>query len=103
MYQLISEENKESEESTKALEPEHVLNSPMVPEVSTREPYPSISVNTSSTNAINRGQRSLTSPHFVPTNKVPINPMAGIEIKLPIFNGNGLEDQEKHWFLCDIV
>ena len=102
VYQLISEENKESEESTKALEPEHVLNSPMVPEVRTREPYPSISVNTSSTNAVNRGQGSLTSPHFVPTihavNTVPVNPMAGTDIKFPIFNGNGLEDPEQHYF-----
>ena len=31
VYQLISEENKESEESTKALEPEHVLNSRWYP------------------------------------------------------------------------
>ena len=29
--------------------------------------------------------------------------MAGSDIKLPIFNGNGLEDPEKHWFLCEVV
>ena len=61
----------------------------------------------SSTNAVNSGQGSLTSPHFVPTvpafNTVLINPMDGIDIKLPIFNGNGLEDLEQHWLLCNNV
>ena len=29
--------------------------------------------------------------------------MAEDDMKLPIFNGNGLEDAEQHWFLCDAV
>ena len=29
--------------------------------------------------------------------------MDGNDIKLPIFNGNGLEDPEQHWFLCEVV
>ena len=29
--------------------------------------------------------------------------MDGIEIKLPIFNGNGMEDPKKHWFLFDVI
>ena len=29
--------------------------------------------------------------------------MVGNDIKLPIFNGNGLEDPEQHWFLCEAV
>ena len=29
--------------------------------------------------------------------------MAGDNIKLPIFNGNGLEDLEQYWFLCEAV
>ena len=29
--------------------------------------------------------------------------MARADIKLPIFNGNGLEDPKKHWFLCEVV
>ena len=61
----------------------------------------------SSTNDVNRIQGIMTSPHFVPTitvvNTVPINPMAGNDIKLPIFNGNGMEDPEQHWFLCDAI
>ena len=27
--------------------------------------------------------------------------MAENDIKLPIFNGNVLEDLEQHWFLCE--
>ena len=29
--------------------------------------------------------------------------MAGADIKLPIFNGNGLEDPKQHWFLCEVL
>ena len=29
--------------------------------------------------------------------------MVGNDIKFPIFNGNGLEDPGKHWFLCEVV
>ena len=29
--------------------------------------------------------------------------MAEANIKLPIFNGNGLEDLEQHWFLCEAI
>ena len=25
------------------------------------------------------------------------------DIKLPIINGNGLEDPKQHWFLCEVV
>ena len=31
------------------------------------------------------------------------NPMAAINIQLPKFNGNGMEDPEQHWFLCEVV
>jgi len=29
--------------------------------------------------------------------------MAGGEMKLPLFHGNGLEDPQQHWFLCEVV
>ena len=29
--------------------------------------------------------------------------MAGTDIKFLMFNGNGLEDPEQHWFLCESV
>ena len=29
--------------------------------------------------------------------------MAGNDIKFPKFNGNGLEDPEQHWFVCEAV
>ena len=85
---------------------EHAYNSPTTPntllEVRSRDLSPSTSVNMSITNTINRGQGIPTIPNFVPT--VPLaNTMAGADIKLPIFNGNGLEYPDKHCFLCDDV
>ena len=29
--------------------------------------------------------------------------MAGDDVKLPIFHGNGTEDLEQYWFLCEAV
>ena len=29
--------------------------------------------------------------------------MAGVDIQLPTFNGNGAEDPEQHWFICEVV
>ena len=29
--------------------------------------------------------------------------MATTDVGLPTFNGNGMEDPEQHWFLCDAV
>ena len=31
------------------------------------------------------------------------NSMAGADIQLPIFNGNGTEDPKQHWFLCEAI
>ena len=42
-----------------------------------------------------------------PLNPLPENPntnsMAGADIRLPTFNGNGAKDPEKNWFLCEAV
>ena len=29
--------------------------------------------------------------------------MAGDEMKLPIINGNGTDDREQYWFLCEVI
>ena len=29
--------------------------------------------------------------------------MMGTDLRLPTFNGNGTEDPEKHWFLCEVL
>ena len=29
--------------------------------------------------------------------------MAGYEMKMLIFNGNGTDDQEQYWFLCEAI
>ena len=61
----------------------------------------------SSTNDVNSGKGSMNSQNFLPTtpafNTTVVNPKARTNIKLPIFNGNGLEDPEKHWLMCDDV
>ena len=93
-YQLISEGDEESEESTEDPKQERAYNSPTVPEVRSRDLSLSISINMTSTNAVNSGQGSPTSPNFLPTiqlvNITSINPMPRTNIKLPILNGNGL-------------
>ena len=42
-----------------------------------------------------------------PLNFVPKNPdansMATMDVRLPTFNGNGMEDLEQHWFLCEAI
>ena len=91
---------------TEAPEQEHGYNSPTTPhillEVRSRDLSLINSVNTSNTNTINSVQGSSTSQNFVST--IPaVNTMAGADIKLPIFNGNGLEDREIHWFLSEAV
>ena len=48
------------------------------------------SINTSTTNTVNHEQGSPTSPNFV-LSVPPTNTMARPDIKLPIFNGHGLE------------
>ena len=72
------------------------------PKVISRDLSPSVFVNTSSTNAINCRQGSLASQKFV-SNVPTVNTMAGSDIKLPIFNGNGLKDLEKNWFLYEVI
>ena len=37
------------------------------------------------------------------SNKYDTNTMAGADIQLPTFNGNGAEDPEQHWFIYEVV
>ena len=105
-YQLILEGDEESEESTEALERERAYNSPTTlntsPDVRSRYLSPTNSINTSITNVVNSEQGSMTSQNFV-SNVPTTNKMDGDEIKLPIFNENGLEYPKQHWFLCEVV
>ena len=101
-YQPISEGEEESEESTKALEQECAYKFPTLPKIILQGISPSDSINTSTTNTVNHEQGSPTSPNFV-SNVPTTNTMLGAHIKLPIFNGKGLEDLEQHWLLCEFV
>ena len=71
-------------------------------EVRSRKSSPSGFVNTSNNNFGNSGKWIPYSHTFYPA--VPrTNIMARNDIKLSIFNGNGLEYPEKHWFLCEVL
>ena len=101
-YQPIPK-REEEEETT---DPEYKYDTPMTPrtslEVRSKKSSPSRFVNTSNTNCGNNGQGSLTSQKIcliVPRTNI----MAGNDIKLLIFNENGLEYLEQHWFLCEVV
>ena len=68
------------------------------PKVISRNTSSSCFSNQTNNNSGNRKHGTPTSGIFnlvVPR----VNIMVGNDIKLPIFNGNGLEDPEKHWFL----
>ena len=47
--------------------------------------------------------------HITPTRKIynlgvpRVHRMVWNDINMPIFNGNGLEDPQQHWFLCEVV
>ena len=51
---------------------------------------------------MNSGQGSSSSQNFV-LNVPLVNKVDGTEIKLPIFNRNGLEDPKQHWFICEFL
>ena len=91
-YQAIS---KREEEEAEAPDIEYEYGTPTTPcrymEVISRNSSPSGFVNTTNNNRGNNRQGSLGSQTFFP-NVPGVNIMARNDIKLPIFNGNGLED-----------
>ena len=68
------------------------------PEVRSRNSSPSGFVNKSNNSHGNSG-RGIPTIQIVPR----MNRITRNDIKLPIFNGNGLEDLEQHWFLCKAI
>ena len=105
-YYVIFEEEEESKELVETQIPDHEYGTPAIPhtspEVVFRNMFPSRLVNLNSTNTVNSGQGSLTTQKHSPS-VLGSNIMPRIDIKLPIFNGNGLKDPEQHWFLCEVV
>ena len=98
-YQPIS---KREEEQEQAIDPEYEYDTPTTlptsPKVRDRNSSSSGFFNQSNSSGENNIQR-------IPTSRVVprTNIMVRNDIKLPIFNENGLEDPEKHWFLCEVV
>ena len=101
-YKPIS---KREEEEAEAPDPEYEYGTLTTPCTSPQVRYinssPSGFVNTTNNNSGNSGQGSPTSQTFCPS-ITGVNIMAGNDIKLPIFNGNGLEDPKHHWFICEV-
>ena len=72
------------------------------PKVRSRNTSPGGFVNNNNYNYGNGSQGIPTSGKFNST--IPIlNRMDINDIQLSIFNGNGLEDPERNWFLCKVV
>ena len=102
-YQPISKREEEEEE---APNPEYEYGTPTTLHTSlkvrSRNSSHSGFSNISNNNCGNSGQGSPFSQTSYPI--VPrTNIMAGNDIKLPIFNGNGLEYPKQHWFLCEAM
>ena len=90
-YQLIFEEEEESEELAETPNPKHKYDTSTTlrtsPKVRSIKSSPSSVVNTSSTNTMNSGQGSLNIHIFFPSVS-GANIMTGTDIKLSTFNGN---------------
>ena len=59
-------------------------------------------MNTSSTSAATSAQGIPPSLNCS-LNTSNANSMAGEDIRLPTFNGNGVEDPDQHWFFSEVV
>ena len=59
-------------------------------------------VNTDSASTANSVQEG-TPPLNYSSDNPEANSMVGHDIRLPTFNGNGPEDPEQYWFLCEVV
>ena len=72
------------------------------PEVRSRSLSPERVVHTDSASTMNTAQGIPPSVIYSLDN-TDAKSMAGEDIRLPTFNGNGAEDPEQHWFLCEAV
>ena len=73
-----------------------------MPEVRSRASYPKRVVNIDSASIATSMQEG-TPPLNYSSDNHDANSMVGHDIRLPTFNGNGVEDLEQHWFLCEVV
>ena len=102
-YNLISEGPKYFEDSEETSGSEHNYITPAIsPEARSRVSSPERTGNTDSASPGTSAQEGTP-----PLNPVPEEPhansMAATDVRLPTFNGNGMEDPKQHWFLCDVV
>ena len=102
-YNTISEGEEESEESVETPKSEHNYTMLLASlEVIYRTSSPTRIVDTRSTS-------SATSAQGIPPslncslNNPDTDSMASTNIRLLALNGNGVEDTEQHWFLCEAI
>ena len=101
-YQLIFEEEKE-EEAPYPNQDYNILVTPRTsPDVRSRNTSPNGFANQTDNNSGNNSKVTPIGGIFNSTIR-RVNKMVGNDLKLPIFNKNGLEKPEKHWFLCEVV
>ena len=93
-YSLIYEGAEESEDTVETPRSWHNYITPGVsPEVRSRASSPERVVNTNSASTTTNAQESIPPLDHLLDN-LDNNAMAGVDIWLPIFNGNGAEDPE---------
>ena len=71
-----------------------------MPEVRSRASSPERAINIDSARTATRVQ-GIPPPLNYSLENPNANSMAGVDIRLTILNGNGVEDPEKHWFLSE--
>ena len=102
-YSPILEGEKESKECEETPRSRcNYLTLGVSPEVRSRASSPERVVNTNSASTTTNAQESIPPLDHLLEN-LDNNAMAGVDIWLPIFNGNGAEDPEQYWFICEAV
>ena len=72
------------------------------PEVRSRISSPERTANTGSVSPVISVREGTPPMNYEPEN-LDANSMATMDVRLPTFNGNGMEDLEQHWFVCEAV
>ena len=102
-YSLISEGVEESKESAETPKSGHdYITLGVSHEVRSRASSLERVVNTNSASTPTSAKEG-TPPLHYSSEYLDGNSMAGEDIRLPTFNGNGPEDLEQNWFLCEVV
>ena len=102
-YSPILEGTKNLDRSNKTSRSEHNYITPTIsPETRSRVSSPGRTSNSDNTSPETSAPEGTPQLNPTPEN-LNANIMAKTDVWLPTFNGNGTEDPEQHWFLCEAV